>query len=128
MPWLRQTAPGMLSGIPLKETFKAHVIGALGAAALGRDAARDGLRTNRRMLGVYGFEGGKRHYADLLQNWLVNACDGDLLMCHPAKDSSGDCAMSRQRRAEYEVLACPKMGEWLRTNGVRIARLDAARH
>ena len=49
-------------------------------------------------------------------------------MCHPAKDSSGDCAMSRQRRAEYEVLACPKMGEWLRTNGVRIARLDAARH
>ena len=31
MPWLRQTAPGMLSGIPLKETFKAHVIGALGA-------------------------------------------------------------------------------------------------
>ena len=126
MPWLRQTAPGMLSGIPLKETFKAHVIGALGAAALRRDAARDGLRTNRRMLGVYGFEGGKRHYADLLQNWLVNACDGDLLMCHPAKDSSGDCAMSRQRRAEYEVLACPKMGEWLRTNGVRIARLDAA--
>ena len=105
MPWLRQTAPGMLSGIPLKETFKAHVIGALGAP-LGRDAARDGLRTNRRMLGVYGFEGGKRHYADLLQNWLVNACDGDLLMCHPAKDSSGDCAMSRQRRAEYEVLAC----------------------
>ncbi|WZB64205.1 ChbG/HpnK family deacetylase [Achromobacter xylosoxidans] len=99
-----------------------------GRAALGRDAARDGLRTNRRMLGVYGFEGGRRHYADLLQNWLVNACDGDLLMCHPAKDSSGDCAMSRQRRAEYEVLACPKMGEWLRTNGVRIARLDAARH
>ena len=46
----------------------------------------------------------------------------------PRQDSSGDCAMSRQRRAEYEVLACPKMGEWLRTNGVRIARLDAARH
>ena len=67
----------------------------LGAAAWdGR--RQDGLRTNRRMLGVYGFEGGKRHYADLLQNWLVNACDGDPLMCHPA-DSSGDCAMSRQR-------------------------------
>ena len=59
-----------------------------GRGALGRDAARDGLRTNRRMLGVYGFEGGKRHYADLLQNWLVNACDGDLLMCHPPRTAA----------------------------------------
>lgn len=124
-PWLRQTAPGALCGIPLKESVKARIIGALGAAELGRQARQAGLRTNRRMLGVYSFEGGKRRYADLLQNWLFNAQDGDLLMCHPAKDSSGGSAMARQRRAEYDVLASPKLGDWLAANGVRIARLPA---
>ncbi len=128
MPWLRQTAPGMLSGIPLKEAFKAHVIGALGSAALAREAGRDGMRTNRRMLGVYGFEGGKRRYADLLQNWLFNARDGDLLMCHPAMDCKDGSPMSRQRRAEFDVLASPKLGDWLNVNGVHITRLPAGVH
>ena len=76
-------------------------------------------------MGVYGFEGGKRRYADLLQNWLFNAQDGDLLMCHPAFDSQGGSAMARQRRAEYDVLASPKLGDWLAANGVRITRLPA---
>lgn len=125
-PWLRQTAPGALCGIPLKESIKARIIGALGAAALARQARQDGLRTNRRLLGVYGFDGGKRRYADLLQNWLFNAHDGDLLMCHPAMDCRDGSPMSRQRRAEFDVLACPKLGDWLSENGVRIARLPAA--
>jgi len=122
-PWLRQTAPGMLSGIPMKEAIKARIIGALGAAALARQASRDGLRTNRRLLGVYGFDGGKRRYAGLLQNWLFNARDGDLLMCHPAMNSQEGSAMSRQRRAEFDVLASPKLGDWMNANGVRISRL-----
>lgn len=125
-PWLRQTAPGALCGIPLKESIKARIIGALGAAALARRARQDGLRTNRRLLGVYGFEGGKRRYADLLQNWLFNAHDGDLLMCHPAMDCKEGSPMSRQRRAEFDVLASPKLGDWMSENGVRIARLPAA--
>lgn len=125
MPWLRQTAPGMQFGIPLKESIKARVIGALGSAALAREARRDGMRTNRRLLGVYDFEGGKRRYADLLQNWLFNARDCDLLMCHPAMGSKDDCAMSRQRRAEFDVLASPKLGDWLNANGVHISRLPA---
>ncbi|KAG1446892.1 hypothetical protein G6F57_017204 [Rhizopus arrhizus] len=119
------TAPGALCGIPLKESIKARIIGALGAAALARQARRDGLRTNRRLLGVYGFDGGKRRYADLLQNWLFNAHDGDLLMCHPAMDCKEGSPMSRQRRAEFDVLASAKLGDWMRANGVRIARLPA---
>jgi len=124
-PWLRQTAPGMQSGIPLREAVKARVIGALGGAALARAAREHGLRTNRRLLGVYGFDGGKRRYADLLQNWLFNARDCDLLMCHPAVDCKDGSALSRQRRAEFDVLASPKLGDWLNVNGVRIARLPA---
>lgn len=123
-PWLRQTAPGMYSGIPLKETVKARIIGALGARALARDARSNGLRTNRRFLGVYAFEGGKRGYSRLLQTWLFNAREGDLVMCHPALGcASGNDAMARQRQAEFEVLASPKLGDWLGTNGVRITRL-----
>lgn len=125
-PWLRQTSPGMQSGIPLREAIKARVIGALGATALAREASKHGLRTNRRLLGVYGFEGGKRRYADLLQNWLFNARDCDLLMCHPAVDCKDGSAMSRQRRAEFDVLASPKLGDWLNNNGVHISRLPAA--
>ena len=34
--------------------------------------------------------------------------------------------MSRQRRAEFDVLASPKLGDWMRANGVRIARLPVA--
>lgn len=124
-PWLRQTAPGTQCGIPLKESIKARIIGALGAGALARQAQQDGLRTNRRLLGVYGFEGGKRRYADLLQNWLFNARDGDLLMCHPAMDCKDGSPMSRQRRAEFDVLASPKLGDWMSANGVRIERLPA---
>ncbi|MFD4840288.1 ChbG/HpnK family deacetylase [Achromobacter sp. NPDC058515] len=126
LPWLRRTTPGMQCGIPLKESVKARLIGALGAAALAREAGKNGLRTNRRLLGVYGFEGGRRRYAGLLQHWLFNARDGDLLMCHPALGGKDDGAMARQRRTEFEVLASPGLGHWLGVNGVRISRLPAA--
>jgi len=130
-PWLRQTAPGMQCGIPLKESFKAHVIGALGASALAREARSSGLRTNRRLLGVYAFDGGQRRYAQLLQTWLFNSREGDLVMCHPAlgfaRSNEQDSAMARQRRAEFDVLASPKLGDWLDANGVRITRLALTR-
>jgi|GEM_PF-24044 len=122
-PWLRHTAPGILDGIPLRDAAKAHLIGALGAAALRRAAHRDGWRTNRRMLGVYGLDGGVRRYAALLHHWLYHALDGDLIMCHPGLPSSGD-RLAGQRAAEYSVLASPLIGEWMRFNGVRIARLS----
>lgn len=47
-------------------------------------------------------------------------------MCHPAKDSQGGSPMARQRRAEFDVLACPKLGDWMAANGVRVARLPAS--
>src|SRR5690606_14231146 len=120
-PWLRYTAPGMQEGIPLRESAKAALIGALGSRAVARAARRAGLRTNRRLLGVYGLQGGARRYAGLLQRWLTNARDGDLLVCHPALPGAGD-ALAAQRAAEFEVWARPELGDWLRLNGVRVAR------
>ncbi|HYG42886.1 MAG TPA: ChbG/HpnK family deacetylase, partial [Bordetella sp.] len=121
VPWLRHTAPGLQEGIPLRESAKARLVGALGAHALARAARLEGLRTNRRLLGVYRLQGGARHYAELLQSWLNNARDGDLLLCHPALPGAGD-SLAAQRAAEFEVLACPELGDWMRLNGVRIAR------
>lgn len=120
-PWLRHTAPGMQDGIPLRESAKARLVGALGASAVARVADRDGWRTNRRLLGVYEQQGGGRRYARLLQRWLHNARDGDLVMCHPALPGGCD-ALASQRVAEFEVLARPELGDWMRWNGVRVAR------
>jgi len=124
-PWLRYTAPGMQEGIPLRESAKARLIGALGAETVARAARRDGWRTNRRLLGVYSLQGGARRYADLLQRWLLNARDGDLLMCHPAVPGAGD-TLAGQRAAEFEVLARADLGDWMRLNGVCVARPVAA--
>lgn len=123
-PWLRCSAPGRLDGLPAGLRWKAHVIGALGAYSFARQAAAAHLRTNRRLLGVYGFQGGADAYAGLLPMWLRNACHGDLLMCHPAKPDGQAQAqgMAAQRMAEYQVLARPALTEWLLHNGLRITR------
>jgi predicted glycoside hydrolase/deacetylase ChbG (UPF0249 family) len=120
-PWLRCTAPGSLQGLPRGLRFKAQVIGALGSRSLTRAAAGAGLRTNRRLLGVYDFQGGAQVYTSLLSVWLNNAHDGDLLMCHPAAHGSSD-AMAAQRAAEYQVLSRAGLAEWLLRNRLRIQR------
>ncbi|AZI28420.1 ChbG/HpnK family deacetylase [Bordetella pertussis] len=125
--WLRHTAPGLQFGLPLAEAAKARLIGALGARALARAAGQEGWQTNRRMLGVYGFTGGPRRYAGLLHHWLMNARDGDLLMCHPGWPQVHGAAHASQRAAEYEVLAHPELGTWLARNGLRIVSLSQVR-
>jgi len=122
-PWLRCSAPGRLAGLPAPLRWKAHVIGALGAHAFARAAVAAGQRTNRRLLGVYGFDGGEQAYGTLLPLWLGNARDGDLLMCHPAMPGAeaGD-GMTAQRMAEFRVLARPAWTEWLLDQGLRIVR------
>jgi predicted glycoside hydrolase/deacetylase ChbG (UPF0249 family) len=124
-PWLRCTAPGVLLGLPKNLRFKAQVIGALGARALTRAATAAGLRSNRRLLGVYDFQGGAQVYDELLALWLGNARDGDLLMCHPAARGSSD-AMASQRSAEFQVLSSAGLAEWLLHNRLRIGRLGEA--
>lgn len=120
-PWLRNTAPGVQDGIPLRPAAQARLVGALGARAVARAADREGWRTNRRLLGVYDQRGGPRRYSRLLQRWLCNARDGDLLMCHPAAPGGSDASAS-QREAEFDVLARPELGDWMRWNGVSITR------
>jgi predicted glycoside hydrolase/deacetylase ChbG (UPF0249 family) len=123
-PWLRSTLPGRLDGLPAPLRRKARLIGALGAGPLVRAATTAGLRTNRRLLGVYDFLGGAQAYGDLLVLWLRNACDGDLLMCHPALPAAGGRGMAAQRGAEYQVLSKPGLAEWLLRHRLRIERMS----
>jgi predicted glycoside hydrolase/deacetylase ChbG (UPF0249 family) len=125
-PWLRYTAPGCLDGVPAVLRRKARIIAALGAERFARFAAAAGLRTNRRFLGVYDFQGGAQVYDDLLKLWLRNACEGDLLMCHPALPAGGRQGMDAQRGAEYQVFSEPGLGEWMARHGVRVQRYAAA--
>jgi predicted glycoside hydrolase/deacetylase ChbG (UPF0249 family) len=122
LPWLRCSAPGRLDGLSLKLRCKARVIGALGGRTCARIAAAAGLRTNRRLLGVYDFQGGAQAYAQLLPIWLRNACEGDLLMCHPALPGSDDTGMAVQRGAEYQILSQAEYPAWLLRHGLRIGR------
>jgi predicted glycoside hydrolase/deacetylase ChbG (UPF0249 family) len=125
-PWLRYTGPGCLDGLPASVQRKARIIAALGSSSFARAAAAAGLRTNRRFLGVYDFRGGAQAYDRLLGLWLHNACDGDLLMCHPALPAGGRQGMDAQRGAEYQVLSKPGLSEWMMRHGLRIERYAAA--
>jgi len=104
-PWLRSTLPGTLTGLPLKNRFKAWFIGALGADALARLARAGGFSQNHRLLGVYDFSGGSARYRELLQYWLAAATTDDLIMCHPAQFADQGDPLGAQRVAEYTVLA-----------------------
>ncbi len=121
-PWVRCSAPGSQAGLPAALRRKAFVIGALGAWRFGRMAAAGGLRTNRRLLGVYDFRGGSEAYAALLPLWLQNMRDGDLLMCHPAMPYPGDKDMAAQRGAEFQVLNDAAYAEALMRKGLRVSR------
>lgn len=121
-PWVRYTAAGRLHGIPLSQKLKAFVIQTLGADALARRCRAAGLPTNRRFLGVYGFEGGEEGYSALLRPWLASALDGDVIMCHPACDVVTGDAIAGQRVAEFRAWRRPEVGVWMQASGLRLER------
>ncbi|WP_296559142.1 ChbG/HpnK family deacetylase [Pigmentiphaga sp.] len=123
LPWLRSTRAAPLPGMPRPPRLKARVIAALGAPGLARLARGHGLRTNERLLGVYGFEGGEQHYAALMRKWLRHAGDRDVLMCHPSVAPVADDPPGGQRVAEYRVLAGPAFMRWLDEESLRVGPL-----
>ena len=123
--WVRCTKPGAQAGLPYACRNKAAVIGALGATAFTQLAAAAGLTCNRRLLGVYDFRGGVQRYTDLLDRWLRNARDGDLLMCHPALTGTGCDDHAGQRAAEFQALASPGFARALQRHGLQLARQGA---
>lgn len=121
LPWLRSTRTGRLAGLPVNLRIKALIIQMLGAGAFARQARHKDFPMNRAFLGVYDFQGGQAVYGKLLQNWLAQAQDGDLIMCHPASQALPGDGLGTQRQAEFDVLRSNAMGNWLRQYGLTLA-------
>jgi chitin disaccharide deacetylase len=121
-PWLRSGVPPQMPA-PLAERLKPAVLGALGARALVREAAKRGFATNRHLLGVYGFAGSADDYVARLERWLAQAGDCDLLMTHPGAGERPGDPIAAARRIESSVLGGPAFERALAARGIEVARL-----
>lgn len=117
-PYLR--APERL-GHPGDSRLKAMVLrqACRGFAAAATQA---GLVCNRWFAGLYALtpEAG---FAGLMQQWLAQAEDGGLLMCHPglpAKDASDPIAAARA--VEYRYLGSQEFADACQQAGVQLGR------
>lgn len=129
-PWLRCTTPRWPSGlwpgsraVGIGAQLKAGLIAALGSRALARLAEREGFAQNRRLHGVYRFEGSAAAHQRRLAVWLAAARDGDALMCHPAATLLPGDPIAPARVIEYQALSSEEFGAALVQHGVRVSRL-----
>lgn len=111
-PWLRSTRPG--SG-----GFKPRVIDALGRRGLEHHAEALDFDFNRRLLGVYGFDGDAGHYRQQVEAWLRQAGDRDLLMCHPAIAQIPGDAIAAARCQEFLVWSDPTLWSSMSAGGLQ---------
>jgi predicted glycoside hydrolase/deacetylase ChbG (UPF0249 family) len=120
-PWLRSTRMPRTAAVDARtawpERLKPRIIDALGADGLAALASQRGYPQNQSLLGVYGFQGGRRHYQERLAAWLAAAGDADLLVCHPsllvAGADAGSDPLLAARDAEFQVLAGAEFGRML---------------
>jgi predicted glycoside hydrolase/deacetylase ChbG (UPF0249 family) len=118
-PWLRSTHGAG------RWRFKGRVIEAMGARPLERLAHAQGFAHNRSLLGVYDFRGGPERFRGLLAQWLADARDGDLLMCHVATGIVPGDEIAQPRVHEYEVFAADAFDALVRDAGVQLAPMSA---
>ena len=115
-PWVRSTMPAQLG------LNKATALAVLGGWQLKRQLVRAGLHHHRAFAGVYSFDAATpAAYGLRMGQWLEQASDGTLLMCHPATVPVPDDAIGLQRAVEYAYLASPEFGSLLQRWGVVLA-------
>jgi predicted glycoside hydrolase/deacetylase ChbG (UPF0249 family) len=119
LPWLRSTKGAG------RWRFKGRVIEAMGAHALARLSRAHGFAQNASLLGVYDFRGGPSRFGGLLAQWLGDARDGDLLMCHVATGIVPGDEIAQARVDEYGVFAQDGFDGLVRDAGVAVSRMSA---
>lgn len=125
-PWVRCTTrassrPPWRGG---RDDRKAWLIDRLGGGSFRRAAARLGFAANARLLGVYDFDDRRVPYPQRVEQWLDQARDGDMLVCHPATHLLRTDPISGCRVREREFLASDAFGQALRDRCIDIARLS----
>ena len=101
---------------------KARVIAAMGANALEKIASSAGFMWARELLGVYDFTGDQAAYGQSMAQWLAQASDGSIIMCHPAQAAEAGDEISRARVWEYAYLSHVDFPAALALAGVQLAR------
>lgn len=119
LPWLRRTRGAG------RWRFKGRVIEAMGNRPLERLAQEHGFPQNRSLLGVYDFHGGAARFRTLLAQWLHDARDGDLLMCHVATGIVPGDEIAQARVDEYAIFAEDGFDELVRDAGVEPVRMSS---
>lgn len=126
-PWLRNTQPPRQRSAACRmfsaDARKHRLIAQLGAGKFLDLALVCGFRTNRHLLGVYGFDGSLSGYEARLACWCNEAGADDLLMCHPASAALSSDPIGKARITEYAVLRSSRFGELLDEFRLHIARL-----
>ena len=124
-PWLRDTRPPRARAADAPDARKQRIIAALGAKGLARLAAILGLRQNRDLVGVYGFQGDATSYRERLGAWLDEAGEATLLMVHPGvgAPAAGD-GIASARHWEHEVLGSDAFASMLAQRGLTVQRLS----
>ena len=121
-PWLR------LSCAPAgQRDLKARIIGALGANALKKLAARADLPSATALSGIYNFEGSADAYAAHMARWLASSAAGTVLMCHPGDagasgtgEPDDPIALAREREAQF--LASERFAAQLAQHRIQLVR------
>lgn len=116
-PWLRiSREPAGQRGI------KGHVIAALGAAALEKEASQRGIPCARALSGVYDFDATDGVYASHMARWLEQAPPGTVIMCHPATHAEAGDPIGPARAREDAHLGSDAFARQLHISGVRLVR------
>ena len=110
------------TGAATDKSFKMRVISGLGAAALAALAKPAGIACAPALAGVYGFTGGGRRYARLMDGWLADAPEGAIIMCHPAQRAEAGDAIGDARAWEYACLAGDAFADSLTRAGALLSR------
>lgn len=94
--WIRNTLPSKLTANP-----KTHVLTLLGGRTLKQQLIKQAIKTNEGFLGVYDFSG---NYQTHMKQWLTQAQENTLIMCHPSARCDPQDGIGAQRVKEYEFL------------------------
>lgn len=106
--------------------MKARVIAAMGANALENIAVSQGLTRANALLGIYDFRGDQAAYGHAMAQWLAQAPEGSIIMCHPARASEPGDEIGQARVQEFAYLKSKAFASHLSQANVRLTRGDTS--
>ena len=108
------------TGAAADKSLKTCIISAMGARALARLAGAAGIACAPALSGIYDFSGGAQRYARLMEQWLRDAPEGGIIMCHPAARAEAGDEIGAARAWEHAFLASDAFAQALARAGISL--------